>query len=137
MRKFDFSLCDEICFLDDNNIDLFINTIPLRKKYPELKRVLFNNVHTAVDYLEKNKDCRRIFFLDLHIGTESGFDFLKIIEQKSLSNTNIIMLTSSRDPSDKEKALSFSSLDAFCVKPMTTELLNSLDININRQTNHL
>jgi len=129
MRKFNFSLCDEICFLDDNNIDLLINTIPLKKRYPEIKRVTFNNIPAAINHLDKSKDCRRIFFLDLNIGAESGFDFLEIIEQKSLSNTSIIMLTSSEDTSDKNKALSFQSLNAYCQKPMTFELLNTLDIN--------
>lgn len=129
MCKFDFSLCDEICFLDDNNIDLLINTIPLKKRYPKIKRVLFNNIPEAIQHLEKSKDRRRIFFLDLNIGAESGFDFLKIIEQKPLPNTSIIMLTSSEDASDKNKAMSFPSLNAFCVKPMTVELLDKLDSN--------
>jgi len=129
MCKFNFSHCDEICFLDDNNIDLFINTIPLKKRYPEIKRILFNDINSAISHLEKNKDCRRIFFLDLNIGTESGFDFLELIEQKSLSNTHIIMLTSSTDISDKKKAMSFQSLNAYCIKPMTTDLLNTLDSN--------
>lgn len=134
MCKFNFSHCDEICFLDDNSIDLFINTIPLKKRYPEIKRVLFNDIPSAISHLEKGKDCRRIFFLDLNIGTESGFDFLEIIEQKSLSNTSIIMLTSSEDISDKKKAMSFPSLDAYCIKPMTIDLLNKLDITVS---NHL
>lgn len=129
MYKFNFSLCDEICFLDDNNIDLLVNTIPLKRRYPEIKRVLFNNIPSAIQHLDKSEDCRRIFFLDLNIGAESGFDFLEIVKQKSLSNTHIIMLTSSEDPSDKKKAMSFSSLNAYCIKPMTIELLDALDIN--------
>jgi CheY-like chemotaxis protein len=67
--------------------------------------------------------------LDINMPGMSGFDFLTAYEQfpaNKRSSVVVVMLTSSIDDRDKERALRFSSVKAFLTKPIESQVVPGL-----------
>ncbi len=99
--------CTENLIVKDNAIDAlkFLNSIP------------------------KNKAAPNLIFLDINMPKMDGWEFLD--EYSKLPNEKkadyvIIMLTTSGNPIDKEKAEKSTEVDEFLSKPLTKEILYSV-----------
>jgi CheY-like chemotaxis protein len=66
-----------------------------------------------------------ILLLDINMPQMSGWDFLEAMKSDS-SGCDVYMYSSSIDPSDKNRALSFPQVKEFIVKPITADKLAQL-----------
>lgn len=63
-----------------------------------------------------------LIFLDINMPVMNGFEFLAEVQKEKLCpNTKIVMLTTSLNPSDKQKSESFPQVIDYIIKPLTTE----------------
>ncbi|HLO90884.1 MAG TPA: response regulator [Lentimicrobium sp.] len=70
-----------------------------------------------------------IIFLDINMPRMNGFEFLeeyKLLDQRLRSGIVITMLTTSLNPSDREKALQTGIVSEFLNKPLTPEMLEEI-----------
>ena len=70
-----------------------------------------------------------IIFLDLNMPIMDGYQFADEFEKISLTirnKTKIIILTTSLNPSDMERANKYKQIVKYINKPLTCELLQSL-----------
>ncbi len=114
---------DEVCLVDDDEIVCFINTKLIKMSLPNKKVVAFQNVDTALNYIQSTPDTKRFIFLDLNMPYKSGWDFLD--EYKAISNPSpVILLTSSIDDVDREQSKQYPQVISFLSKPLTSEKLD-------------
>lgn len=83
----------------------FINLVD-----PSIKKTSAFSVDESIDFLDSNTAFPDVIFLDLNMPIKSGFDFLRVYEEKYFPiypHTKIYVLTSSLRPSDKERTLRY------------------------------
>lgn len=114
-----------IMVIDDSEADQFYVKTILNNKYPNANVVQAYDGQEALDLLEKNDVKYDIIFLDINMPRMTGHEFLEKYGNVVNDPTDvIIMLTSSSQKEDKEKALSYSYVKKYWNKPIT---LDSID----------
>lgn len=126
-----------VLLIDDNDIDNFINERMV--KGCNYSDVVYINTSTrsALEFL-KNLTVNpavtpamypTVIFLDINMPILDGFQFLAELEKFDydfVKNLKVIMLTSSINPADQEKAMRSKLVRGFLHKPLTQEALNSI-----------
>ncbi len=134
-------MLSKILCVDDDPI-----TLMLCKKVIS-KAEFSNEIDTALNgekallYLEsiiedKEKDENTIFpeliFLDLNMPVMNGWEFLDVFSTDKYSkvflDTKVIVLSSTIDPKDIEKSKSYPMVIDFLSKPITLEILKSIEL---------
>lgn len=93
-------------------------------KYNKNKRVVqFDRPAVAMEYLAENKP--DLILLDLNMPEIDGWTFLKLLEERSI-DIDVVVISSTIDPAERMKALSFKSVRDFITKPLTYEKIRHL-----------
>lgn len=126
---------DLVLSVDDNQIDRYIcGTIV--EKYNFAKRVIeFDMATKALEYLHANlhipENIPQIIFLDINMPVMSGFDFLDEISKLPIIIQNtccIVMLTSSANPDDLDRANNNAIVKDYISKPLNKEKLDEVEV---------
>ena len=133
MNKYKRILC-----IDDDSITLMLckKVIAKAEFSDEIDTAL--NGEKALTYLEnlieKEKDeiiFPELIFLDLNMPVMNGWEFLDAYLEngyyKTYDNTKVIVLSSTIDPKDIEKSKTYPMVLAFLSKPISTEMLKSIE----------
>lgn len=78
---------------------------------------------------DKKADYPRLIFLDLNMPIMGGWEFLDEFVSNLLPqfpDTKVVILSSSANPVDKEKAKQYNSIIGYISKPITADLLKML-----------
>lgn len=125
-----------ILLVDDNPADNYLSSLVIKESgiCKDVKAV--TNVKQALSYLEKSLECGPelgypkpdLIFLDINMPGVDGFGFLGefINFYEYLKNTIVIMLTTSDDPEEKQRAFTFKNVKDFFSKPLEPESLNKV-----------
>jgi CheY-like chemotaxis protein len=108
--------------IDDDTINNMANERLLKKMGVELEVTNFLNPNEAISYLSNNDAYYDLMLLDINMPQYSGWEFL---EKYALLNKTmpIVMLTTSLDPRDQNRAIENSLLNGFYSKPLTRQML--------------
>ena len=72
----------------------------------------------------------QLIFLDLNMPIMNGWEFLDVFSQENYKSTffdtKVIILSSTIDPSDYQKAKGYQMVSHFLSKPITVEMLENL-----------
>ncbi|WP_158974716.1 response regulator [Cellulophaga sp. L1A9] len=124
---------ENACVIDDDPISVF----GLRKTFRETnfcKEITvyqngFEAIHGLKELLEAKKSLPPVIFLDLNMPIMDGWDFLEDfikIPEYNRQNVRIYIISSSVDPRDLLKAKSYTTVNNFFVKPITTNDLEKV-----------
>ncbi len=128
--------------IDDDPISLSIHEIIIKQtKFCEHTVTMING-QDALDYYENLKTTSgdtspEIIFLDLNMPVLDGWGFLERFDSLYFSHfpkTEIYILSSSVDPSDKLRSEAFPFVKDFISKPITKEILNKIRLS-NKESN--
>jgi CheY-like chemotaxis protein len=124
----------KVLLIDDDEIVNSINKVIIQhaKFASEITSKTFAG--DAIDYLkgeQSSNDLPDIIFLDVNMPEMDGWDFIDEFEKLDLNTTKpkIVMLTSSINPRDEQRANAARQVTAFISKPLSPELLDSIYTN--------
>src|SRR5437868_14369488 len=109
-----------VLLIDDNEDDNFYHEIILREaditKHIEIAETGFD----ALDFLQAAQPAPELIFLDINMPRMNGWEFLqryRKLNMEQKANVVIIMLTTSLNPSDAERAKTIPEINGFEPKP--------------------
>lgn len=119
--------------IDDDDIITKIHPVIIRRVDPDCLIDICSTGPEAHDFLTQLKDAGSpppdYIFLDINMPLMSGFELIdRLTEDMSryLNNSSIILLSSSIDPGDVEKASNYSIVKEFASKPLSIDYLTKL-----------
>lgn len=135
MKKFKDLEC--ILLIDDNELTNFVHTKVIQKSEIETTIIGVTNVEDALDFLtqkgefENTAEAPRpgIIFLDINMPGLTGWDFMEYyrnIDSALRAKVIVVMLTTSLNPEDREKALLDGQIVDFLPKPLRSHMLDDL-----------
>lgn len=128
-----------ILLVEDNEDDVFLMRRALKKADINSPVQVVVDGQQALDYLAGNGQFSDraehplpfVIFLDLKLPYLHGFEVLEWMRQQpTLKNLDVVILTSSPEERDREKAAELG-VKAYLVKPPTREMLHGLSPLLN------
>lgn len=137
MTKKPFAKFETIMLVDDSEIDNFINEKMIEGCAFAERIYVHTSSRSALEFLrnlQKTADIAdklvpKIIFLDINMPMLDGFQFIEEFETlkpEFIKDTKIVMLTTSINPSDIERAKSSKRIIRYVNKPLTQEVLAEL-----------
>jgi len=117
-----------IVLVDDNPVTNFFNKTTIEKSKISSKVVTFEKAQKALDYIDPNNSVHaepEYIFLDLHMPTMNGWEFLEKYKTFNPApySSIIILHDSSLLPEEQEKLNDYSFVKSLHKKALTQELL--------------
>ncbi|MGB6036464.1 MAG: response regulator, partial [Cryomorphaceae bacterium] len=119
-----------ILLIDDDEATNFVHTFAIKKADCTDSIITAQNGREALELLKSNKNKStpqpNIIFLDINMPVMDGWEFLEEYEKLDKDQQGdvvLIMLTTSLNPDDVEKANTFSTVNGFRNKPLTAAIL--------------
>ncbi len=112
----------ELLIVDDESIILRINKSVVIKNHLHSNPECFLNGKLALEYIKQKNSADTAFLvlLDINMPIMNGWQFLDSLKTQTLESTiYVVMVTSSVDTSDKEKAKEYSVVTDYVEKPLT------------------
>lgn len=121
---------DCVLLIDDDKATNFYHTIVLEEESSGVHIQAVNSAKEGLDFLlEKGAYAELpkpgIIFLDINMPGMNGWDFLVKYEELNPEiheRSIVVMLTTSVNPDEKERALNIPSVKEFINKPLTPEV---------------
>ena len=121
-----------IFLIDDDTICNMLTKLQIQNQAITEQVIIATNGKEGLDYLtthhpsSTDKPWPELILLDINMPIMDGFDFLEQFTALELTNRPlVVMLTSSNDPRDMEKARQFK-VAGYLLKPFTPEKLMSI-----------
>lgn len=125
------------CIIDDDDIYQFTTSLLLRKTDLVNKIIVFSNGLKAINFLKDEigniENIPDILFLDINMPVMDGWEFLEeylLIKPMMPKTVVIYMVSSSVDERDVLKAKSMSELSGYLVKPISSENIMEVILEI-------
>lgn len=117
----------DIVIIDDDAVILFLHKILIQKSPLPSNVTEFKNASEAIKFLQsRNSNTPLLIFLDINMPVIDGWEFLEHMKNHSQQDLYIVMVTSSINTSDREKAAGYSEVIDYLEKPLSTEALLKL-----------
>jgi CheY-like chemotaxis protein len=119
----------KVLVVDDDEIIVFLHNMIMKDNGMASDSLSFQNGKEALDYLNSannlNQTC--LVLLDINMPVMNGWQLLDSIQSSSYAkNIYVVMVTSSIDSEDREKASQYPQIIAYFEKPLNKKSLKQL-----------
>lgn len=122
-----------ILLIDDDEPTNFLHTLVAEESGIAERVISVQSGHAALQYLTTEVDGQYpqpdLIFLDINMPRMNGWEFLeryKALEVGQQGGKVVIMLTTSLNPDDEEKAQEIGEINGFLNKPLTVEMIQKV-----------
>ncbi len=128
-------MIDKILCVDDDPITLMLCRKVIVKAEFAKETDAAQNGEEALQYfdnllVDENKDIPKLILLDLNMPVMGGWEFLDNfshgVYRSAFNDVKVIVLSSTIDPEDVEKAKKYEMVVDFVSKPITIEMLTEI-----------
>lgn len=121
-----FKKLSTVLMVDDSDADQLLNRFVIEQYAPDVEILQAYDGKEALDILEKLPNPPDLVFLDINMPGMNGHEFLEKYSHYTKEPPPIIvMLTSSDQAQDREKAFSYNFVKHYTLKPLNeNELYN-------------
>lgn len=115
----------KILLVDDDDTNNFICRKMLQIFDPNIQTIEFLDPVAALRYLQEEQ-CEDVslVLLDINMPKMNGWQFLELLDKQTF-HKDVIMLTSSSDPGDHQKAKRDGKVKDFWTKPLNLNMLSA------------
>lgn len=115
-----------VVLVDDDALTLLLNRRLVQRHYPHAEVKSFSDASLALTFLaSQEKSAQVLLLLDLNMPGPSGWDVLRELETWS-QPMDVVILTSSIQRHDAEKAYAHTSVVGYVSKPLTSNHLKAI-----------
>lgn len=121
-----------VVVVDDDEIILFLHRKIIQSVGLHQEPKVFNSAQKALDFFDKMESdgLPILLFLDVNMPIMDGWGLLDIIHQDDFNKPiEVVMVTSSVDQEDKDKAAEYSKIINFMEKPFNKNNLKELNLS--------
>ena len=129
----EISMFDLILIVDDHLIDVFVTSKIIETSNLSKEVLEYNSPVKALEYLQKNEHDLRwipdLILLDINMPLKDGFKFMDdfaMLGENVRKKTKVVILSSTVNPTEIERAQKHEYVFRFVSKPLTKEKLASL-----------
>lgn len=115
-----------IMLIDDNETDQFLHEFIVQKFDPNIEIIKAYDGQEALDILEDLERAPDLILLDINMPGMNGFEFLDEFNCDASMSSVVVMLSSSNQDDDKDRAMSYECVKEYVVKPLDLEILKKL-----------
>ena len=118
-----------VLVVDDSEPDLLYTRIVLERAGVAQTVLPFDSAALALQWLcEPSCPGADLILLDINMPGMNGFEFLEAYERQVVHPTRpvVVMLTSSPDPTDQQKAAAYSCVRGYVIKPLALTAAQAL-----------
>ncbi|MBT29611.1 MAG: response regulator [Thalassobius sp.] len=124
---------DTVLLIDDDEITNFLNHLTIDRLHIAKQIDAVRNGEQAINYLKKRIQERKappsLIFLDINMPLMDGWQFItayKKLKQELAYLPVIVMLSSTNNPDDHDRAEKIEEIAYFKQKPLTAEVIQEL-----------
>lgn len=120
---------ETILLIEDNSVDVFINSRVIKQCGIDATIVSQPSGKSGLEYLSSSDTFPQLILLDIRMPEMDGFEFLEEFQkfsEEQRQNTRVVLLSSSIDPLDYERATQIPAVLGFIPKPLTKEKIHPL-----------
>lgn len=115
-----------VLLVDDDPMSNTYSGLVVKKQNPNTELITFGSGMEALDYLRDPSSARPdIIFLDLNMPVMNGWDFMEEYQKMALG-IEVVVVTSSNEPVDRERSKNYSGITDYFVKPITVDNIRRL-----------
>jgi CheY-like chemotaxis protein len=110
-----------VMLIDDSESDLLYTRIILQRASVPYEVLAFETAQDALRALKAGGEPVDLILLDINMPGMNGFEFLEAYQAlrgDQQADVVVVMLTSSPDPADRERALAFPCVKGYVTKPI-------------------
>ena len=119
-----------VMMVDDNDNDLLFTRLMLERSGAGFEVIGFERAAEALDHLRNTPDHGvAIILLDINMPVMNGFDFLEAFDALAPAvrgDAVVVMLSSSSDPADRDRAARHASVKGYLTKPLDRQTAAAL-----------
>lgn len=122
-----------ILLIDDDEATNFLHTLIIEELQCTKKIIAVDKAEKALEYLKTKQDDGYarpdLILLDINMPAMDGWDFLeeyKKLDEEQRAKIIIVMLTTSLNPDDEERAKTYEEINGFRHKPLSIPMLKEL-----------
>jgi CheY-like chemotaxis protein len=118
-----------VMLIDDDRNDNFYHEREILKARPDISVITKTSGMDALEYLKSGTGKPDLIFLDINMPIWDGWAFLleySRLDKELLNGTMIMVLTSSRNPTDELRAKAWEFVSGFIIKPLTKDIMEDI-----------